>query len=60
MGKEFFTKIIKSIAYASAGGVIVAGTATIDLVNADVWTTLYMVIAAVIFNALKELVKLGK
>ena len=50
-------KMIKSFAYASAAGTITIGSATADLVNADVWTILYMVTAAFIFNILKELVK---
>ena len=34
--KDIFTKIVKSFAYASAGGAIVAGTATINLVDVPV------------------------
>ena len=55
--KDIITKIVKSFAYASAGGAIVAGTATINLVDADFATTAYMVIASVLFNAIRELLK---
>ena len=54
---QLLTKIVKSVAYASAGGAIVLGTAKVDLVDADLVTTIYMVVAAVLFNAVKEYLK---
>ncbi len=54
----FILKQIKSIAYASAGGSIVIGSAVVDLVDADAITILFMIGAAVVFNMLKELYKL--
>ena len=57
--KKFVLKQIKSIAYASAGGALVIGGAQVDLVNADAWTILYMIISAVGFNVIKELTKNG-
>lgn len=55
--KDFLQKILKSIAYASAAGGIVAGTAKIDLIDADASTTIYMVISAVLFNFVREYLK---
>ncbi len=55
--KKFLLKQIKSIAYAAAGGSLVIGTATVDLVDADALTILYMIVAAVGFNVIKELTK---
>ncbi len=57
--QKFLIKQIKSIAYASAGGSLLIGSATIDLVDADLLTIIYMVIAAVGFNVIKELTKNG-
>jgi len=57
MNKEFLQKIVKSIAYASAGGSIVIGGGLIDLVDVDLFTTAYMVVAAVLFNAAREYIK---
>ena len=54
---KFLLKQIKSVAYASAGGSLVIGSATTDLVDADPFTILYMIIAAVGFNMIKELTK---
>ena len=51
---KLIEKIVKSIAYASAGGAIVLGTAHVNLVDADLYTTIYMVLSAVAFNALRE------
>ena len=55
--KKFLLKQVKSVAYASAGGALVIGSAQVDLVNADAWTIIYMVVAAVGFNVIKELTK---
>lgn len=57
MAKTIFGKIIKSIAYASAGGAIAIGAGTINLVDADFLTIVYTVICAVIFNFFKEISK---
>ena len=54
---EFLTKIPKSIAYASAGGGILIGGATLDLVDADFSTIAYLVIVSILFNAAKEFLK---
>lgn len=54
---EFLRKILKSIAYASAGGGILIGGATLNLVDADFATIAYLVIVSVIFNAAKEFLK---
>ena len=53
--RELPLKILKSIAYASAGGSIALGAGQINLVDADAATIAYMVIAAVLFNFCKEL-----
>ena len=53
----FLNKMLKSAAYASGGGVIAIGGATIDLVDADLLTILYMVLSAIIFNFIKEMTK---
>jgi len=58
--KKFILKQIKSIAYASAGGIIVIGGASVDIVNAESWTVIYMIISAVIFNIIKEIFKNGR
>ena len=50
-------KILKSIAYASAGGGILIGGATMNLVDADFTTIAFMVIVSVLFNAVKEYLK---
>jgi len=55
--RDLLTKIVKSVAYASASGAIVAGTATTVNLDADLYTTIYMVIAAVLFNAIREFAK---
>ena len=52
--RDFFHKVLKSLAHASAGGAIIAGTATINLIDADVSTTVYMVCAAILYNAIRE------
>ena len=54
---KFILKQLKSVAYASAGGTILIGGATVDIVDADAITILYMIIAAVGFNVFKELTK---
>ena len=54
--KELLQKIIKSIAYASAGGSIVIGSGMMDLTDVDLFTTAYMVVAAVLFNAVREII----
>ena len=54
---ELLRKIVKSIAYASAGGGLVIGSASLDLVDADLPTIVYLVVAGVIFNAAKEYLK---
>lgn len=55
--KELIQKTIKSIAYASTGGSIVIGTGMMDLTDVDLATTAYMVVAAVLFNAVREFIK---
>lgn len=57
MAKTLFQKVVKSFAYASAGGAIAVGAGSMNLVDADFATILYMVVAAVFFNFLKELAK---
>ena len=57
---EFIFKQFRSVAYASAGGSIVIGGAVVDIINADPITIMYMVGSAVLFNILKELVKVKK
>jgi hypothetical protein len=57
--RKFILKQLKSIAYASAGGSLVIGSAQVDLINADAWTIIYMVVAAVGFNVIKEMTKNG-
>ena len=53
-------KVIKSFAHASAVGGITAGAAVINLVDADVYTTIYMVLAAILYNAVREYIKLAQ
>lgn len=50
-------KILKSIAYASAGGAITIGAGHANLVDVDFLTTVYMVLSAVLFNAAREYLK---
>ncbi len=57
---EFIYNQLKSFCYSAAGGAIVIGGAQVDLVNADAATIVYMVIAAVGFNSIKELLKRRK
>ena len=57
---DFVEKQVRSIAYASAAGSLVIGGASVDLVNADPYTIIYMVIAAVGFNTIKESTKVWR
>ena len=54
---SIYLKMIKSVGYAAAAGALTIGTAKVDLIDADPSTMLYMVVAAVVFNLIKELAK---
>lgn len=53
-------KIIKATGYEATKGALVIGTATIDLVNADLFTIIYLFIAAILFDVIKETIKQRK
>ena len=54
---QLLLKSIKNVAYESAKGTLVMGTAVVNLVDADAFTLLYLIIAGVIFNFIKEIAK---
>ena len=55
--KDIVQKAIKNAAYEAGKGTMVIGGAAIYLVDADLSTVLYLVIAGFVFNLIKEFTK---
>lgn len=55
--KDIFEKILKGVGIAAAGGGIAIGAGTVNIVDADFLTIIYVVVASSLFNAIYQFLR---